>query len=72
MMLGSPVNLSLTVSATIIVIITLSSTLGAIMPIVGKKLGFDPAVFSSPMITTLTDAVGLLIYFRFARLLMGL
>ena len=72
MMLGSPSNLGLTVAATILVIITVSSTLGAIMPIIGKKLGLDPAVFSSPMITTLTDAVGLIIYFRFARLLMGL
>ena len=72
MMLGSPSNLGLTVAATILVIITVSSTLGAIMPIIGKKLGLDPAVFSSPMITTLTDAVGLIIYFRFASLLMGL
>lgn len=72
MMLGSPSNLGLTVASTILVIITVSSTLGAIMPIVGKKLGLDPAVFSSPLITTLADAVGLLIYFQFARLLMGL
>ncbi len=72
MMLDSSVNLGLTVAATILVIITVSSTLGAIMPIVGKKLGLDPAVFSSPLITTIADAVGLLIYFQFARLLMGL
>ena len=72
MMLGSPSNLGLTVAATILVIITVSSTLGAIMPIVGKKLGMDPAVFSSPLITTLADAVGLMIYFQFARMLMGL
>lgn len=70
--LNSPSNLGLTVAATILVIVTVSSTLGAIMPIVGKKLGLDPAVFSSPLITTLADAVGLLIYFQFARLLMGL
>ena len=72
MMLDSSVNLGLTVAATILVIITVSSTLGAIMPIVGKKLGLDPAVFSSPLITTVADAVGLLIYFQFARMLMGL
>ncbi len=72
MMLGSPGNLGLTVAATILVIITVSSTLGAIMPIVGKRLGMDPAVFSSPLITTVADAVGLVIYFQFARLLMGL
>lgn len=72
MMLDSSVNLGLTVAATILVIVTVSSTLGAIMPIVGKKLGLDPAVFSSPLITTVADAIGLLIYFQFARILMGL
>jgi magnesium transporter len=72
MMLVSPTNLGLTVAATILVIIAVSSTLGAIMPIIGKRLGLDPAVFSSPLITTVADAVGLLIYFQFARLLMGL
>lgn len=71
-MLGSPSNLGLTVAATILVIVTVSSTLGAIMPLVGKRLGMDPAVFSSPLITTLADATGLLIYFQFARMLMGL
>lgn len=70
--LNSPTNLGLTVAATILVIIVVSSTLGAIMPIIGKRLGLDPAVFSSPLITTVADAVGLLIYFQFARLLMGL
>ncbi len=72
MMLGSPSNLGFTVAATILVIITVSSTLGAIMPVIGKRLGLDPAVFSSPLITTVADAVGLLIYFQFARTLMGL
>ena len=72
LMLGSTTHLGLTVAATILVIITVSSTLGAIMPIIGKKLSLDPAVFSSPMITTLMDVVGLIIYFQFARMLLGL
>jgi magnesium transporter len=72
LLLGSSSHLGLTVAATILVIITVSSTLGAIMPIIGKKLSLDPAVFSSPMITTLVDTLGLIIYFHFASMLMGL
>jgi magnesium transporter len=36
------------------------------------KLGFDPAVMASPFITTIVDAVSLLIYFQFAQMLLGL
>lgn len=71
-LLNSPIDLSLTVSATIVAVVTVSSTFGAVMPIIGKKLGLDPAVFSAPMITTVADALGLVIYFQFARLILGL
>jgi magnesium transporter len=37
-----------------------------------KKLGFDPAVMASPFITTIVDAVSLLLYFQIASLLLGL
>ena len=36
-----------------------------------KKLGFDPAVMASPFITTIVDAVSLLVYFGFAKMLLG-
>ncbi|MBR0214418.1 MAG: magnesium transporter, partial [Solobacterium sp.] len=36
------------------------------------QLGFDPAVMASPFITTIVDAISLLIYFRFATILLGL
>ena len=62
----------LIVSTTIVAVVTFSSTIGAVMPIIGKKLGLDPAVFSAPMITTLVDALGLIIYFQIARIFLPL
>ena len=46
--------------------------IGCILPLLAKKAGFDPAVMSSPFITTLVDAVSLLIYFNFARVLLNI
>ncbi|HOB87691.1 MAG TPA: magnesium transporter, partial [Bacillota bacterium] len=70
--LGGPSSLGLTVAAAVIAVVAFSSSIGALMPIIGKRLGLDPAVFSAPMITTLVDACGLIIYFQFARLMLGL
>jgi magnesium transporter len=51
-------------------IVVVGSTLGAAFPLIGRRLGFDPAVFSAPLITTIVDAGGLLIYFQVARIMM--
>ena len=69
---GGGTDLGLTVAATIAVIVLVTSTLGAGLPLLGRRLGFDPAVFSAPVITTVADAAGLLIYFQIARVVMGL
>lgn len=53
-------------------ICTLAATVGGAMPIVGKLLRVDPAVFANPFITTLVDAAGLILYFLIARSLLGL
>ena len=70
--LKSDMEISLTVSITIIAVVPVSSTIGAVMPIIGKRLGLDPAVFSAPMITTVADALGLIIYFQIARVVLGI
>jgi len=72
LLLGTPADLGLTVAISLCAIVLISSTIGAILPIIGQRIGLDPAVFSSPLITTISDAVGLLIYFEAARLIMGL
>jgi len=65
-------SLGLTVALSMLVTVTLSTCLGSILPLICKHLGFDPAVVSGPLITTVVDITTLLIYFEIARHLMGL
>ena len=60
------------VSLTLGVTAIAAKLIGCTLPMLAKKLGFDPAVMASPFITTLVDAVSLLTYFRIAALLLGL
>ncbi len=65
-------NPEVTVTVAAVICITLVCTVlcakvvGCTLPMLAEKLGFDPAVMSSPFITTIVDALSLLIYFRFA------
>ena len=60
------------IGLTLVSICTLAATVGGVMPLVGKKLGIDPAVFANPFITTLVDATGLIIYFLIAKSVLGI
>lgn len=62
------IAVSLTLFATVIV----AKLIGCSLPILAKKIGFDPAVMASPFITTIVDAISLLIYFGVAGLLLGI
>ncbi len=46
--------------------------IGCVLPILAKKIGFDPAVMASPFITTLVDAISLFLYFNIAIVLLGI
>ena len=46
--------------------------MGCTLPMLAKKMGFDPAVMASPFITTIVDVLSLLIYFSIASALLGL
>lgn len=70
--MGETSLLGLTVAVTISLIVITGSTIGAGLPLIGRRLGFDPALFSAPVITTVADVVGLVIYFQTARAVMGL
>jgi magnesium transporter len=63
---------ALAVSLTIAVTILCAKIVGATLPMVADRLGFDPAVMASPLITTIVDALSLLIYFGVAKLLLGI
>lgn len=60
----------LVVSLTIIVTVVCAKVLGALFPILADRVGLDPAVIASPFITTVVDALSLLIYFGFAAMLL--
>ena len=51
--------------------VLVAKTVGCILPVCAKKLGFDPAVMASPFITTIVDALSLLVYFTIAKVLLG-
>jgi magnesium transporter len=65
-----PVALALTVAVTMLAICLWSTTVGSLVPIVAERFGVDPAVLSAPLITTLVDATGLVIYFSIAKIIL--
>ena len=75
LMLG---NEEVTVMVAAVVCLTMAVTIlcakivGCSLPMIAKKLGFDPAVMASPFITTIVDALSLLVYFGLATALLHL
>jgi magnesium transporter len=67
-------NLLLCVTVTLAMCFTLllAKTVGCVLPIVAKRVKIDPAIMAAPLITTMVDAVSLIIYFSFAKMIMGL
>ena len=60
------------VCLTLVAAVFFAKIVGSMLPIAAKKLGFDPAVMASPFITTIVDALSLLIYFKIATLFLGI
>lgn len=70
MLLNNPavtVSVSIVVAITLMVTIVAAKLVGCSLPMLAKKLGFDPAVMASPFITTIVDALSLIIYFAIAK-----
>jgi magnesium transporter len=63
-------SLALTIAATICTICVWSTMVGAVIPILADSIGLDPALLSAPLITTLVDATGLLIYLSIAKVIL--
>ena len=63
---------SLVVCLTLIVTVFFAKIIGCALPMLAKKMGFDPAVMASPFITTAVDAISLVVYFQIATLLLGI
>lgn len=63
---------ALVVCATMALTVLIAKVIGCTLPMLAKKLGFDPAVMASPFITTIVDALSLLVYFGVASALLSL
>ena len=64
------VLVAFTVSVTLIFVVTFAKAVGSTLPMAAEKIGIDPAVMASPLISTITDAVSLLIYFSLSTVLL--
>lgn len=64
---GVGTDVALTVSLSVVAIVLWTSLVASVLPLVIKKVGIDPAVVSGPLITTVIDGTGLIIYFSIAR-----
>ena len=60
------------VCLTLVCAVAVAKFVGCTLPLLAKKIGLDPAVMASPFITTIVDALSLLIYFQFAKNLLGI
>ena len=63
-------TVALTVCLTMVLTVMVAKVIGCTLPMIAKKLGFDPAVMASPFITTMVDAISLLVYFGMANILL--
>ena len=63
---------ALVVCVTLLLTVVASKLVGSALPMLAKRVGFDPAVMASPLITTVVDVLSLLIYFQAATMILGL
>ncbi len=62
----------LVIGATLFTVCAFAATVGGLMPLAARTIGADPAVFSNPFISTLVDALGLVVYFFIAQAVLGI
>lgn len=72
---GTPLEQALPVAAvvclTMLAAVIIAKLIGCFLPLLANKIGFDPAVMASPLITTIVDALSLLVYFQFATMILS-
>jgi magnesium transporter len=67
---GVEIELALTVALTVSVIVIWANTVASLVPLFASKIGIDPTIVSGPLMTTLIDGTGLMIYFLLAALIL--
>ena len=66
----NPVTVALVVSITLICTVIIAKLIGCTLPMLAKRVGFDPAVMASPFITTIVDAISLMVFFKVATIML--
>lgn len=66
-----PIRLGVAVGTSIVAVVVLAAIVGALLPMLIKRVGLDPAVSSTPFIASVTDVFGLMVYFGVARVVFG-
>ena len=66
------IKVAVVICLTVFMIVVVAKLIGCTLPILTKKLGFDPTVMASPFITTIVDALGLIVYLGIATRLLGI
>lgn len=69
---GESVMIALTVALSMVMVIVFAKLLGGMLPMLAKKVGVDPALMATPMISSLTDMVSSCIYLLTASILLGI
>lgn len=69
---GQPWTVALSVSLAIVATVMLAKTTGCLLPLLAQKLKIDPALMAAPLITTIVDALSLVIYFLIAKRILGI
>ena len=67
-----PLAIAAIVCVTLVLVVMIAKTIGCSLPLVAQRLGVDPAVMASPLITTIVDAISLTVYFLIATRALGL
>ena len=66
------IKLAVTIGLAMVAVVTLATVLGAVLPLIFKRIKLDPAVVSGPFIASILDVAALLIYLEIARLILNI
>ena len=69
---GVNTDVALVVCFTLVLTVVIAKVVGCTLPLAAKKVGFDPAVMASPFITTIVDALSLVVYFQLAKMILNI
>lgn len=72
LLLNQPFVLGLTVGLSLYVTVIVANLIGIMLPLVAAQMKLDPAIMSSPLITTIVDAASLIAYFSIARFILNI